>query len=78
ISSFSEDLTFGPGSKVRDAGRVVRMSFSLATGRFSGRANDPDGGKPLTFSGVVLENAQTGAGFFSDQTRAGAVVLNPE
>ena len=59
------------------SGNKLFLSVSKSTGRFTGSAVAPSGGKPISFSGVLLQRQILGAGFFIETNRSGNVILGP-
>src|SRR4029078_6110182 len=52
--------------------------FTLSNGVFRGKAKDPATQKTVSFGGVVLQEENRGAGFFSDVPLCGPVHFGPE
>ena len=55
----------------------LTMKFTLGSGAFQGEVKDPASAKTLSFSGVVLQQQNTGIGFFTRTNLAGFVSLKP-
>jgi hypothetical protein len=53
------------------------LSFSSSTGLFNGRVVNPANSQAITFTGVVLQNYNLGAGYFLDHGLSGEVLLFP-
>ncbi|MCX6895684.1 MAG: Ig-like domain-containing protein, partial [Verrucomicrobia bacterium] len=55
------------------------LTFTIATntGTFSGSATDPATLKVYSFSGVILQNGDTGSGFFPGTNKTGRVFIGP-
>jgi hypothetical protein len=77
------DSTVFNSFNMRPAGRVMNagpskmtMSFSTGAGTFRGAIVDPNNPKKrIPFAGVVLQDQNSGAGFFTGQGRTGKVVV---
>jgi hypothetical protein len=72
-------LTLGSGSHITDtSANQLHLNFTLATGKFSGTVADPAGGRPLPFSGVVLQKSNSGSGFLVDVAQSSRVILSEQ
>ena len=56
----------------------LTLTFTAATGAFSGTFINPVTSVKTAFSGVVLQNTQTGAGFFLGSSDSGTVEVAPQ
>jgi List-Bact-rpt repeat protein/Big-like domain-containing protein len=77
---FTNTITLGPGSKLMGSsgnGRALGLAFTLKSGTFKGSVTDPAGGKPLIYSGVVLEKSKTGYGYLLGTNQASQVLITP-
>jgi photosystem II stability/assembly factor-like uncharacterized protein len=78
--AFTNVVTFNGGRAV-SSNKLVSITFKPASGSFTGslaQAKAAKGSKPLTFSGVVLQNQNLGCGYFLDGPTNGQVLLgNP-
>src|SRR5262249_45900466 len=74
---FSNPITI-LGSRVKNgAVNKLTMTFSTASGSFSGKVFDPTTSQPFSFSGVVLQDFGVAAGFFLGTTRSGETFVEP-
>jgi hypothetical protein len=55
--------------------KSLKLTFSPGNGTFRGMAHDPATGKPLTFSGAVLQKFNTASGFLLDNNLSSRVSL---
>jgi hypothetical protein len=55
----------------------LSLKFSTANGTFKGKVTDPAGGKPLSFSGVVFQKWNGGAGYLIGTNQSSQVNLGP-
>jgi hypothetical protein len=63
-------------SRVSNFGtNAMNMTFTLATGLFQGRVTDPNSAQSFPFSGVVLQNENSAAGYFLGPTQSGEVLV---
>jgi hypothetical protein len=63
-------------SRVSNFGtNALNMTFTLATGLFQGRVTDPNSAQSFPFSGVVLQNENSAAGYFLGPTQSGEVLV---
>jgi hypothetical protein len=53
----------------------LHMTFTLSTGLFRGTLLNPSNSKPISFSGVVMQNENSGSGYFLGTNQSGKVVL---
>jgi hypothetical protein len=53
------------------------LTFNLETGLFRGSVAHPAASKPISFSGVVLQRENLGAGCFRERGQSGLVLLEP-
>ncbi len=73
---FSNAIAMDTNNRVfNQSSNMLKMSFSVGTGTFSGRVQDPNSGQMFPFNGIVLQKSNTGAGFFIDSGLSGAVTL---
>jgi len=74
--SITNPFTIGANNKVTgDSG--MKLTFTPTSGIFKGSVLNPDTGKPVTISGVVLQNEDTGFGEFPGTSETGSVLLLP-
>jgi hypothetical protein len=61
-------------SRVTNLGtNAMSLTFSVANGLFHGNVTEPNSSERFPFSGVVLQNENVGAGYFSGRTETGEV-----
>jgi hypothetical protein len=72
--SITNLLALGARNRVTsDRTNNLSLNFSAATGLFTGRTKNPATGKPISFSGVVFQNSNSGRGFFLGKSQSGEV-----
>jgi len=54
---------------------LADLTFNTSSGSFRGSAINPATREPVSFSGVVLQNENVGAGFFSGKNETGSMLL---
>jgi hypothetical protein len=59
-----------------DSTHSLSLYFSASTGLFTGRAKEPATGKLISFNGAVLQNMNTGRGFFLGKSQSGEVQID--
>ncbi|MFO1476769.1 MAG: immunoglobulin domain-containing protein [Verrucomicrobiota bacterium] len=64
-------------NRLSGSGATVSGTLTPATGLFRGKATDPGTGASVSFSGVVLQKAGSGSGYFLGSNKSGRVVLGP-
>ncbi len=74
--SFTNQIVLGNNNKVTDTNKLS-LSIMTKSGLFKGSVLSPDTGKPISFSGVVLEKQGFGSGFFLGTNQAGRVYFGP-
>jgi hypothetical protein len=60
------------------ATNAMNLSFSVTNGVFRGNVTDPNSGQLFPVRGVVLQNENSGAGYFLGPTQSGEVRLEGE
>jgi hypothetical protein len=55
----------------------VKMAITTATGLFKGSVKDPFSGRIVPFNGVVLQQQNSGGGFFIGFDQTGRVAITP-
>jgi len=70
--SFTNTIVLGTNNKVTGTNKLS-FTITTASGAFKGSAISPDTGKPIPFSGVILEKQGFGGGFFLGTNQAGRV-----
>lgn len=69
-------IAIAPNNRVTSTGtNKISLTFNLSSGLFSGRAINPDTGKPISFNGVALTSAGIGRGSFLGTNESGQVSL---
>ena len=69
-------ISIAPNNKVTNLGtNKLSLTFTAATGLFSGKVLNPETGRTLTLQGAVLQKQNYGAGFFLGTEGGGRVVL---
>ncbi len=75
---FTIAITMGLNNKVTPSnGGKLSVSIDTASGLFKGTTVIPGTTTPLPFQGVLLEDENTGAGFFLTSAKSGRVFLSP-
>ena len=76
--SFANQVHLESGNKVvNTSANKLAMTFSLSTGVYQGKVNDPILDKVWSFSGVVLQKDNAGYGFLSGTNSSSATALFP-
>ncbi len=69
-------FTLGAGNRVTDlSGNKLRLSFSRSNGSFRGSVSNPANSQSIPFSGVVLQDEDTGVGYFLEGGLSGKVFV---
>lgn len=77
-TAFANEIEISPENKIDNQGaNRLSISVSKTSGRFSGATTPPSTSKALSFSGVVLQRQNLGAGFFISTNHSGNVILGP-
>jgi hypothetical protein len=76
-NTFIEGLALDSASKVTSTNSTLKMTITTSTGLFKGTVADPFSGKTISFNGVVLQEQNTGGGFFTGTTQTGRVTVGP-
>jgi len=74
--SVTNPFTIGANNKVTGS-NGMKLTFTPASGTFTGSVVDPDTGKPLTISGIALQSDDAGFGKFTTTNQTGSVLLLP-
>ncbi len=69
------DITLNNGRASNQSGGRFSLRFSASTGLFSGSASP--GGRTVRFSGVILQDQNSGSGYFLGTDQSGRVSLTP-
>src|SRR6185503_26085 len=64
-NTFIEGIALDSNSKVTSTNASVKMTITTATGLFKGSVKDPFSGRIIPFNGVVLQQQNSGGGFFT-------------
>jgi uncharacterized repeat protein (TIGR03803 family) len=76
--SITNHITLGSNNRVVNPPDKLTLSFSSATGSFKGSVADPATSKPISFSGIVLQNQRLAQGFFLSSGQSGQVLIAPQ
>jgi hypothetical protein len=76
-NSFIEGIALDSNNKITSTNATVKMTITTATGLFKGTVKDPVSTKTVSFNGVVLQQQNTGGGFFTGTTQTGRVFISP-
>lgn len=73
----TSQITLNANNQANDAsGKKVNLTFTPATGLFSGSVPNPDAPrKTVSFNGVVLQSQTNGWGYFLGTNQSGQVFL---
>jgi hypothetical protein len=74
--SFTNQAVLGINNKVISTNKLT-LAITTGSGLFKGSAQNPDTGKSISFSGVVLEKQGFGGGFFLGTNQTGRVYFGP-
>jgi Trypsin-like peptidase domain len=75
--NISDTITLNPNNRITNlSSNRVSMSFSGATGTFTGSVQNP-GSSTLVINGVVLQDQGTAVGYFLYQGQSGQVTVGP-
>lgn len=77
-SDLSSDVSVLGSRATGQGGNSVKLTISPGTGLFKGSMANPSGGKPLNFSGAVLQNQDNGSGYFLNAGQSGRVSFGPQ
>jgi hypothetical protein len=73
--SFTNEITLDSASKITSTNATLKVTVSTSTGSIKGSVANPAGGKPISFTGVVLQQQGFGSGFFVGTNQTGRVFL---
>jgi len=76
-NTFIEGIALDSNSKVTSTNASVKMTITTATGLFKGSVKDPFSGRIIPFNGVVLQQQNSGGGFFTGFNQTGRVSVHP-
>jgi hypothetical protein len=76
-NSFTNQIAMDSASKITSTNSTLKLKLTTSTGMFKGSVVNPDTGKAVPFSGVVLQNRNFGGGFFTGTNQTGRVFLGP-
>ncbi|HEY3863647.1 MAG TPA: hypothetical protein VGO59_17365 [Verrucomicrobiae bacterium] len=74
--SLTDYFTVGANQRLIGTNRLA-ISFSPATGLFTGAAPNPFGARPLVFSGMFMSRQNFGRGYFVNSNLSGTVFFGP-
>ena len=63
------------GKVLNQGANKLSLSVSKSSGTFGGSVTPPDGGKPVSFKGALLQKQNVGSGFFLGTNASGRVLL---
>lgn len=72
--ALANQIVLGAHNEATNANGDV-LTFKTTSGLFTGKALDLNTGKPITISGVVLQNQNAAAGYFLGTTESGSAVV---
>ena len=76
--SITNLVKLGPKNQAASlSSNKLSLSFSLPAGSFNGSVANPAASKPISFTGVVLQNQGAASGFFLGPSQSGAVSITP-
>jgi hypothetical protein len=76
-NSFTIPITIDAASKVTSTNSTLKLTITTTTGLFKGSIANPEGGKAISFNGVVLQKQNFGGGFFLGTSQSGRVFFGP-
>ncbi|HEX4265249.1 MAG TPA: Ig-like domain-containing protein [Verrucomicrobiae bacterium] len=76
-NSFTSQIALDSASKVTSTNSTLKMTITTTSGLFKGSIANPEGGKAITFNGVVLQKQNFGGGFFLGTSQSGRVFFGP-
>lgn len=77
-AAFTNQITLGAANKITNSSpNALTITLTTKSGLFKGSVVSPDGGKPITINGVVLQKQDFGGGFFLGPSQSGSVFLAP-
>src|SRR6185312_14997205 len=76
-NAFIEGIALDSNSRVTSTNASVKVTITTATGLFTGSVKDPFSGHTVSFNGVVLQQQNTGGGFFKGFNQTGRVLISP-
>jgi hypothetical protein len=76
--NLTNSIAIGANNRVTsDGANKLSLTFSSSLGSFSGRTLNSGTGKPIVFSGVVLQTTNIARGFFLGTSQSGEVIIGP-
>ena len=76
--SFDDAITLGPGNTITNlSANKLSLTFSRATGLFTGKVTDPVVNKTWVFGGVILQKDNAGYGFLTGTNKSSPIALYP-
>jgi uncharacterized repeat protein (TIGR01451 family) len=76
--NLTNSIAIGANNRVTSMGaNKLSLTFSPSVGTFNGRTLNPATGKPISFSGVVLQTTNIARGFFLGTSQSGGVTIGP-
>ena len=78
VSPFTNKVQIAAGSKVVNLNtNKLSLTFTKSSGLFSGSVTPPGSTRAILFKGVVLQNDNSGAGYFLGTNSMGSILLSP-
>lgn len=77
LNSFTTQIALDSASKVTSTNSTLKLTITTTSGLFKGTIGNPEGGKPISFTGVVLQRQNFGGGFFLGTSQSGRVFFGP-
>ena len=75
----TNDLAISANNRVLNLSpNKLGLTLTPSSGTFRGTVVSPDGGRPIPFSGVILQNQGAGSGYFLLSGQSGRVDLRPQ
>jgi hypothetical protein len=77
VRGITNSIALNYGNHVVNLGpSPLSLSFSASWGTFSGRVVNPANGQSIPFQGVVLQDQNSGCGYFLGPDQSGLVLLS--
>jgi hypothetical protein len=74
LESFTNHVSLDSNNRVSNfSGNKLSLTFNLNNGTFTGKTQEPLTGVNLPFRGVILQNYNVAAGYFSDWSQTGEI-----
>jgi hypothetical protein len=76
-SAATNHVVMSQDNKVTSTNTGFTFSFTLSSGLFKGSFLNPATAKKTSFTGALLQNTNSGSGYFAGTNRSGKVLLQP-